>query len=78
MGIIQEIREKAGKSIKRIVLPEGEEPRTVQAAAIIRKEQLAEPVLLGDPEKILAVARETGTDPDGIRMIHPADSPRRL
>ncbi|MCR5413377.1 MAG: phosphate acetyltransferase [Kiritimatiellae bacterium] len=46
MGLKDRIRAKARTSLKRIVLPEGDEPRTVVAAEIIRKEGLAEPVLL--------------------------------
>jgi len=47
MGLIERIREKARAGVKRIVLPEGDEPRTVEAAAIAKREGLAEPVLLG-------------------------------
>jgi len=46
MGIIEKIKAKAKSSVKRIVLPEGDEPRTVAAAKIIREEGLAEPILL--------------------------------
>ena len=60
MGIMSHVKAKARLSIKRIVLPEGDEPRTVQAAAKIRDEQLAEPVLLDNPQKIQGVAAATG------------------
>ena len=46
MSLMQRIREKARADLKRIVLPEGDEPRTVEAARIIREEGLAEPMLL--------------------------------
>lgn len=46
MSLIDTIRAKARENLKRIVLPEGDEPRTVAAAEIIRREGLAEPVLL--------------------------------
>jgi len=46
MGIIEKIKAKAKSNLKRIVLPEGDEPRTVAAAKIIRDVGIAEPVLL--------------------------------
>ena len=74
MGIIEKVKEKARSDVKRIVLPEGDEPRTVQAAAILKKEGLAEPVLLGNPDRIHAVAAETGADLTGVTVINPAAS----
>ena len=46
MSLMDRIKVKARESVKRIVLPEGDEPRTVAAAEIVRKEGLAEPLLL--------------------------------
>lgn len=58
---------------KRIVLPEGDEPRTIGAAAICQSRGIAQCVLLGDADKIRAVADERGvTLPDGIEIIEPA------
>jgi phosphate acetyltransferase len=62
---------------QRIVLPEGDEPRTLQAAAICAEKGIARCVLLGSPEKIRAVADAHGVeltpdveiiDPDAIRQ----------
>ena len=47
MGLIEKIRVKAKASLKTIVLPEGDEPRTVAAAEILKREGLAEPILIG-------------------------------
>ena len=74
MSIIDEIKKKAHASIKRIVLPEGDEPRTIRAAAKLRDEELAFPILLGDPEKILSTARTCGVDLREITIISPPDS----
>lgn len=74
MSMIDEIRRKARSCTKRIVLPEGDEKRTVLAAEKILREQLAEPILLGEQEKILATAAETGASMDGIRLIDPKQS----
>ena len=55
MSLIDRIRSKAQSSLRRIVLPEGDEPRTIKAAEIIRAEGLADPILL-TPESIAADA----------------------
>jgi len=52
MGLLDLIKDNAKKQSKRIVLPEGTEPRTLQAANIALKEGLAEIVIIGDPEEI--------------------------
>ena len=76
MSMIEKVWEKARRNVKRIVLPEGDEPRTVQAAARIRDEGLARPILLGDADAIRAVAAQYGADLAGIDIIDPADSPK--
>ena len=53
MNLVERIKEKAKRDVKRIVLPEGDEPRTIKAAETIRAEGLAEPILL-TPESIAA------------------------
>ena len=53
MTLVDRIKAKARTDVKRIVLPEGDEPRTVKAAETIRAEGLAEPVLV-TPETIAA------------------------
>ena len=74
--MIETIKNKARANVKRIVLPEGDEPRTVKAAAIIRDDKLAVPVLLGDPDKIGQVAKEQDADITGIEIIDPVTSPK--
>ena len=46
MNLVERMKEAARADKKRIVLPEGDEPRTVKAAAVIKDEGIAEPVLL--------------------------------
>ena len=57
MGLLERIKEKARRDVKRIVLPEGDEPRTVAAAKIVADEGLAETVLL-TPEAIAAAGNK--------------------
>ena len=47
MGMMERVWERARARVRRIVLPEGDEPRTVAAAEILKRGGLAEPVLLG-------------------------------
>ncbi len=75
MSLMDRIRAKALADPKVIVLPEGDEPRTVQAAAQVAREGLAKPVLLGVPETIRAAAARLGADIDGIPLIDPLTSP---
>ena len=75
MTFIETIKEKARRNVRTIVFPEGDELRTVQAAAILQKEGLARPVLLGRPEQIRLAAEQTGADLSGVPMIDPAESP---
>ncbi|KRW70722.1 phosphate acetyltransferase [Stutzerimonas stutzeri] len=73
---------RAQDANKRIVLPEGNEPRTIRAAAICQERGIARCVLLAKPEEVQQVAREQGImlpasleilDPDSIanRYVEP-------
>ena len=77
MSMLTKIKAKARANVKRIVLPEGDEPRTVKAAVEIVNDGLAVPVLLGDPEKISAVAKEQGVDLGSIEIIDPANNEKK-
>ena len=54
------LTELARKADKRIVLPEGNEPRTIRAALICAERGIARPLLLGDPGDIHRVAEQQG------------------
>ena len=72
MSVIDKIRAKAAADIKHIVLPEGTEPRTVQAAAEIVKLGLAKITLVGAKAEIEAKAAELGVDLTGVNIADPA------
>ena len=72
MAIIDKIKAKAKSNVMHIVLPEGDEPRTVKAASMIVEQGLAKLTLLGNPEKIKEVA--AGASLEGIEIIDPATS----
>ena len=68
------LTELARAANKRIALPEGDEPRTVCAAARVAASKIAVPVLYGKKDAILAVAKEQGVSLDeGVEFIDPDD-----
>ena len=70
--------EDARKANKRIVLPEGTEPRTLKAVQICHERKIARCVLLGNPQEIRDAALKAGvTLPDDVEIIdHLAEMPR--
>jgi phosphate acetyltransferase len=60
MELIDRIKLNAKKLNKRIVLPEGTEDRTIQAADIAIAEGLAQIILIGNPAEINALALKKG------------------
>ena len=76
MTLLERLKQKALANPRKIVLPEGEEPRTVKAAAIITAEKLAHVTLVGNRAKIEAVAKEQGADVSAVPSIDPETSPK--
>lgn len=68
--------DRAAAAFRRIVLPEGHDPRTIAAAVRLRKERLAEPVILGPAAAVRAALRSAGDDPDAIDVLDPATDGR--
>ncbi|KAA5933622.1 phosphate acetyltransferase [Pantoea sp. VH_4] len=67
-----QLTELARKAGKRVVLPEGDEPRTVKAAAICAERGIATCVLLGNPEEIQRVAAAQGVElGKGVEIVDP-------
>ena len=65
----------ARRNLKRIVLPEGAEPRTVKAALVAYERKIAIPVLLAKREDVVAVAERQGIElPLGIEIIEPTEA----
>lgn len=74
MRFIGNVIEKMQRHPKRVVFPEGEEPRILQAARQFQALRLGAPIVLGDPVQIKAVADDLKISLDGIRVINPATS----
>ena len=60
MGLVEQIIERAKANKQRIVLPEAEEERTLTAADIVLEQGIADLILIGNPQKVAALAEEKG------------------
>ena len=60
MDLMQKIIARAKSNKQRIVLPEAEEERTLTAADWVLRDELADIILIGNPEKVHALAEEKG------------------
>lgn len=77
MDVLQQIMERAKSNLQRIVLPEGDEPRTLEAANIVLKEKLAKLILIGDPAVINKMAEEKGyTHISEAMIVNPETDPK--
>ena len=72
MKFIESVFEKLKRHPKRIVFPEGAEPRVLRAAARFVKLKLGAPVLLGNKAEIEKVALAEGVSLDHVGVIDPA------
>lgn len=69
MDILDQIRRRAAARPQRIVLPEGNDSRTVIAAATCARERLAHIILLGEEATIRDVAQREGVDLGGVEVM---------
>src|SRR5690242_679136 len=76
-GIIRGLINRAQRAPKRIVFPEGEEPKIMRAAQIMVDDGIASPILLGNRARIEAIAAENRIPLDDIEIEDPASSERR-
>ncbi len=75
MDFVASMKAKAQGYKNKLVLPEGTEPRTVQAARLIVDGKIASEVtLLGDEAAVAAVAKSVNVSLDGIKVINPLKS----
>ncbi len=74
MTVLERIFERVRRSPRRLVFPEGEDPRIVEAAALLQQQELARPLLLGNPKTVKERLGEAGLQLD-CPVIDPAASP---
>ena len=77
MTFMDEARSRVRGRGLRIVYPEGLEERALRAAALLRDQDLARPVLVGPATAVATRAHELGVPLAGIEVRDPADDPRR-
>jgi phosphate acetyltransferase len=74
MRFIGNIIEKLQRHPKRVVFPEGTEPRILQAARQFYALRLGAPIVLGNQAKVREIAEGLNTSIEGIRIIDPVES----
>ena len=78
MSLMNQIVERAKANKQRIVLPEGTEERTLKAANQLLADEVADLILIGNPEEIMGLAKEWGLENIGkATIINPADHPKK-
>lgn len=72
-NVIRHLMETLRRHPKRVVFTEGEDIRVIEAAARLVKEEVVAPILLGDRERIKALAAESSVS---LKFIHIIDPPK--
>ena len=77
MDLLQQIVARAKANKQRIVLPEAEEERTLKAADRVLADDLADLILIGNPDNIKKLAAEWGLQNiDKATIIDPLNNPK--
>ncbi|HEX6537129.1 MAG TPA: NADP-dependent malic enzyme [Gemmatimonadaceae bacterium] len=76
-GVMRGIVSRAINDPKRVVFPEGEEPKIIRAARILADDGIAYPVLLGNPAVITEQANAMAIGLDEIEIVDPAACEQR-
>lgn len=72
IDLLARLRERAARKPKRIVFPEGTDPRILRAAQILVSEGIAKPVLLGSAAAIAEAATNAGVSASHIEVVEPS------
>jgi phosphate acetyltransferase len=67
--ILEKIRERAAANLQHIVLPEGEDARTMAAAEMCARDRIAKITIIGDEEKIRDTARQSNSNLNGVEIL---------
>jgi len=67
--ILEDIRRRAAGDLQHIILPEGDDPRTVEAAAICSRDGIAKITVIGNDEKIRELAAQIGANLNGVDVL---------
>lgn len=75
--LIKNMTERARRKPQRIVFAEADNYKVLKAAQIVKDENIAIPILLGNREKISLLIEENNLELDGIEIINPKDEERK-
>jgi phosphate acetyltransferase len=67
--ILEKIRRRASENLQHIIMPEGEDPRSVQAAAMCVERKIAKITVIGNEEKVRDLARAAGANLNGVEIL---------
>ena len=73
-GFLGTLHRRAADRTRRLVFPEGSEPRVHAAVRILVADGLAQPVLIGSPEIVREGLGHAGTDPDRVEIVDAHDA----
>ncbi|MFN0255809.1 NADP-dependent malic enzyme [Pedobacter ureilyticus] len=76
-AIMRAITNKAKSDPKRVVFAEADNYKILKAAQIVKDDNIAIPILLGNKEKIQQIIEESALELDGVQIIDPALEPER-
>lgn len=76
-AIMRAITNKAKSDPKRVVFAEADNYKILKAAQIVKDDNIAIPILLGNKEKIQQIIEESALELDGVQIIDPALEPAR-
>src|SRR4030042_5139274 len=74
MEFLERIYERAKKDKKKILFPEAGDERILKAAEEILKSGICVPVIIGNPDTALGVAKKYGIDLKGVEIIDSINS----
>ena len=74
MSFIDQIKDRARRELKTIVLPEATDVRILEAAEMVKNEEYAKVILVGNEEEVRQIAKEKGIDIGDTQIVDPAKS----
>jgi len=77
MSFIEEVKQRAKKELKSIILPEATDIRVLKATEKVLEEGYAKIILIGNEAEIVSIAEENGINIQGATIINPVTSNKR-
>ena len=77
MSFIEEVKQRAKKELKSIILPEATDVRVLKATETVLKEGYAKIILIGNEEEIVSKAKENNINIEGATIIDPSTSDKK-